>query len=151
MELVQNANHFVKGTYLAYAPQWTLEAGRSALAMGLLEPGVRGIAKNYAKHLLAHPLDARKKLHFQSVMMIQPIDILPDGRQSMCDGCPDVTVHDGQLVWSCRLEEYRTYGGLVSSVPKQQGCTSASAACATGSCSQELNRHGMRPAPTVQS
>jgi hypothetical protein len=151
MELVQNAHHFVKGTYLAYAPQWTLEAGRSALAMGLLEPGVRGIAKNYAKHLLAHPLDARKKLHFQSVMMIQPIDILPDGRQSMCDGCPDVTVHDGQLVWSCRLEEYRTYGGLVSSVPKQQGCTSASAACATGSCSQELNRHGMRPAPTVQS
>lgn len=121
MELVQNWHHLLNGTYLAYAPQWTLEAGRSALAMGLVEPGVRRIAKNWLRHLARHPLDARKKLHFQSVMMIQPIDLLPDGRQNMCDGCPDVTAHDGKLVWSCRLEEYRTYGGLVTSVPRQHG------------------------------
>lgn len=136
MELVQNAHHFVKGTYLAYSPQWTLESGRSTLAMGAVEPGVRQIAKNWLKHLVRRPLDARKKLHFQSVMMIQPIDLLPDGRQNMCDGCPDVTAHDGKIVWSCRLEEYRTYGGLVTSVPKHK-CGVASA-CATADCPSKV-------------
>ncbi len=148
MELVQNAHHFVKGTYLAYAPQWTLEAGRSSMAMGLVEPGVREIAKNWLKHLVRRPLDARKKLHFQSVMMIQPIDILPDGRQNMCDGCPDVTAHDGQIVWSCRLEEYRTYGGLVTCAPKARGCGAAvSAACATSDCAHLPEP--TRPSPAV--
>jgi len=46
-------------------------------------------------------------------MIIQPVDVLPDGRQSMCDSCPDMTVHDGQLVWSCRLEERLKYGELM--------------------------------------
>lgn len=140
MEVVQNTHHVVKGTYLAYAPQWTLEAGRSALAMGVVEPGMRTIAANYARHLVRHPLDARKKLHFQSVMMIQPIDLLPDGRQNMCDGCPDVTAHDGKIVWSCRLEEYRTYGSLIQSVPKARGCGVASA-CGSTNCESKHGEH----------
>ena len=40
----------------------------------------------------------------QSIMFIQPVDFMQDGRQSMCDGCPDITVHEDKLVWSCRLE-----------------------------------------------
>ncbi len=120
MEYVQNTHHMLFGKYMAYAPKATLEAGRSAMAMGLIEPGIRGTAGNWLSHLMRNPLDLRKKLHFQSIMMIQPIDILPDGRANMCDGCPDVTAHDGQLVWSCRLEEYRKYGGLVQCVPR--GC-----------------------------
>lgn len=137
MELVQNAHHFVKGTYLAYAPQWTLEAGRSAMALGAVEPGVRRTLRGYLKHLLRHPLDARKKLHFQSVMMIQPIDVLPDGRQNMCDGCPDVTAHDGKIVWSCRLEEYRQYGGLITSVPRARASCGQSLTCRSLDCEHE--------------
>lgn len=129
MELVQNFHHLVKGTYLAYAPHWTLQAGRSAMALGAIEPGVRTILKNYFAHVARRPLDARKKLHFQSVMMIQPIDVLPDGRQNMCDGCPDVTAYEGQIVWSCRLEEYRKYGGLVTCAPRARGCAAAATGC----------------------
>jgi hypothetical protein len=133
MELVQNAHHFVKGTYLAYAPQWTLAAGRSTSRWGLIEPGVRTTFVSYLKHLVRRPLDLGRKLHFQSVMMIQPIDILPDGRQNMCDGCPDVTAHDGKIVWSCRLEEYRQYGGLITSTPKARaGCAVASSCLSAG-------------------
>ena len=44
--------------------------------------------------------------------------VLPDGRQSMCDSCPDMTVHDGQLVWSCRLEERLKYGELMRMRPQ---------------------------------
>jgi hypothetical protein len=36
----------------------------------------------------------------------------------MCDGCPDMTVHDGKLVWSCRLEEIHKYGAFVDTVAK---------------------------------
>jgi len=121
MELVQSAHHFATGKYMAYAPKWTLESGRSSLALGLVEPGVRQTAKNWAKHVLKNPLEARRKLHYQSIMVIQPIDMLEDGRQNMCDGCPDVTIHEGNLVWSCRLEEYNKYGGLVQCVPKSCG------------------------------
>lgn len=134
MELIQNAHHFVKGTYLAYSPQWTLESGRSTMALGAIEPGLRKTFVNYLKHLIRRPLDVRRKLHFQSVMMIQPIDVLPDGRQNMCDGCPDVTTHEGQLVWSCRLEEYRQYGGLINSVPKARGGCGVASTCRTPAC-----------------
>ncbi len=130
MEYVQNVHHAVTGKYVAYAPKGALEAGRAALALGVVEPGVRNIAKAYGKHLLGHPLDVKKKLHFQTVMIIQPIDLLADGRANMCDGCPDVTVHDGQLVWSCRLEEYRKYGGLLQCVPRACGVKSAPKAAA---------------------
>jgi hypothetical protein len=61
------------------------------------------------------------RLHSQSVMIIQPIDVLPDGRQNMCDGCPDVTVWDKRLVWSCRLEECLHFGQFVRTVPKNGG------------------------------
>jgi len=40
------------------------------------------------------------------------------GEQSMCDGCPDITVMNDQLVWSCRLEERKKYGTLLQTVPK---------------------------------
>jgi len=121
MECVQSGHHLFTGKYLAYAPKGSLEAGRAALALGLVEPGVRGAAARYLAHLLRHPLDLPRRVHYQSIMVIQPIDILADGRANMCDGCPDVTAHDGQLVWSCRLEEYRKYGGLLQCVPRA-GC-----------------------------
>lgn len=119
MEAVQAVSHFFTGKYLAYAPKKTSESGRTAFGMGFIEPGTRKAAFEYAKHVLRHPLDLRKNVYFQTIMMIQPIDIMEDGRQSMCDGCPDVTVHDGKIVWSCRLEEYRKYGGLCQSVPRK--------------------------------
>jgi len=49
------------------------------------------------------------------------VDMMADGRANMCDGCPDMTVHNGQLYWSCRLEEIKTYGCFVHAVPKG-GC-----------------------------
>jgi hypothetical protein len=56
----------------------------------------------------------------QSLMVIQPVNLEADGRQDMCDGCPDMTVHDGKLVWSCRLEELNQYGAFVETAPRQQ-------------------------------
>jgi hypothetical protein len=81
---------------------------RWAVALALLLP------------LARRPLAALAPLHLQSVMVIQPVDVLPDGRASMCDGCPDMTVHQGELVWSCRLEERLEYGQFMRAVPAKR-------------------------------
>jgi hypothetical protein len=52
-------------------------------------------------------------------MVITPVEVLDDGRQDMCDGCPDMTVWDGELAWSCRLEECIHYGQFMRTVPKE--------------------------------
>jgi hypothetical protein len=53
-------------------------------------------------------------------MIIQPVHFEPDGKQDMCDACPDITVHEGRLVWSCRLEEMIQYGSFFTFVPKSK-------------------------------
>jgi hypothetical protein len=52
-------------------------------------------------------------------LIIQPVHFEADGRREMCDGCPDITLHEGKLVWSCRLEELHHYGDFSTTVPKQ--------------------------------
>lgn len=121
MEATQAAYHLFSGRYMSYAPPSALSTGRSVLA-GLwpFDSGVRDAAKAWGRSLLEDPLDVLKKLHLQTIVMIQPIDILADGSDNMCDGCPDMTVHEGKLVWSCRLEEPRTFGQFLRAVPKPE-------------------------------
>ena len=122
MELTQAGYHALSGRYLSYAPSWTLKTGRSVMSTAaLVDPGVRRASRSWLSAIAAHPSHALKTQYLQSVLVIQPIDILDDGRANMCDGCPDMTVHEGKLVWSCRLEEQRCYGQWVQAVPRDEG------------------------------
>lgn len=114
LEAVQVGYHLLKGRYLAYSPPWLLGMGRGAVAAGLWDRGMRRAGLNLVKR----PFELARRQHLQAIMVIQPIDVLADGRQNMCDGCPDMTLHDGRLAWSCRLEELRQFGRFVSSVPR---------------------------------
>ncbi len=38
-----------------------------------------------------------------------------------CDGCPDMTLWNGELVWSCRMEELKHFGCWIRSVPCAAG------------------------------
>jgi hypothetical protein len=87
------------------------------LLLAPFDDGVRSIAKRWAGSLLTNPLRLFRKMHFQSVMIIQPVDFLENGAQNMCDGCPDMTMWNGELVWSCRLEELKHFGCWVRTVP----------------------------------
>lgn len=122
MEATQVGYHLLSGRYMSYAPPAALSTGRSVLA-GLwpLDAGVRAAAGAWGRSLLRHPLDLLKKLHLQTIVVIQPIDLMADGTDNMCDGCPDMTVHDGKLVWSCRLEEPRMFGQFLRAVPRCGG------------------------------
>lgn len=126
MELVQKGHHVATGRYLAYTRPDAMTMGRSMMALAPLDKGLKNTLRNYATDLLRHPLRARDELHYQSIMVIQPIDLMEDGRQNMCDGCPDITVHNGELVWSCRLDERLKYGQWLRCVPRQRGAPPAS-------------------------
>lgn len=114
IELVQAFHHFWFDRYLAYpSPKYT-SRGRSLLLLGLFDKKLRKAFGNFFKN----PLNLFRKLHYQSIMIVQPIDILADGRQNMCDSCPDITVWNGQLVWSCRMEEQLELGYNIRTFPK---------------------------------
>lgn len=118
LEVIQTMHHLWTGRYLAYARPSMTSLRRSMLLLAPLDTGLCRIASSYTSSVLARPLDAFKGLHFQSIMVIHPVDILPDGGQNMCDGCPDMTLWNGRLVWSCRMEELKHFGCWVQTVPK---------------------------------
>lgn len=120
MEWAQQGNRILYGKWLSYSsPKW-LKAGRSALAsFSLVDPGMRKLAARYLKHTLAHPKKLLDQAYLQTFTIIQPIDVLDDGRMNMCDGCPDITVYNGKMYWSCRLEEIKKYGSFATAVPSE--------------------------------
>jgi len=125
MEMAQSLHHLLRGTYLAYSTPNVLRRGRSMLLLSPLDRGLAATASSYLHGLRHHPGDLFRRLHLQSVMIIQPADFMPSGALSMCDGCPDITVHEGKLVWSCRLEELNDFGAMVTAAPRARADAAA--------------------------
>jgi MoaA/NifB/PqqE/SkfB family radical SAM enzyme len=114
MEIMQTFYHLLYGKYLSYTKPKMNRKGRTLLLFGAFDKKLRKAFWNFFKN----PFNVFKRLHYQSIMVIQPVDFLEDGRQSMCDGCPDITVWEGKLVWSCRLEEQFKFGQNLKTYPK---------------------------------
>ena len=119
MELSQVFHHLRHGHYLAYTEPKIHRRGKSMLLLAAIDPKLRAALRRFLAAVVVNPLRLFKRLRYQSIMIIQPPDILDDGTQNMCDGCPDMTVLDGKLVWSCRAEEPMRYGCWVQTIPKQ--------------------------------
>jgi organic radical activating enzyme len=114
MEILQMFHHLFLDRYLAYSGPRTTRMGKSMLLFGIFDRRLRSAAKRF----YSNPWNVFKRLHYQSIMVIQPIDLLEDGTQNMCDSCPDLTVWNGTLVWSCRMDEQLNYGCNLSTRPK---------------------------------
>jgi pyruvate-formate lyase-activating enzyme len=117
MELSQTLHHLINGTYLAYTKPKMMQRGKTMLLLSPLDKGLARTASAYLHDVARSPGLLFKKLHFQSVMIIQPADFMVNGALSMCDGCPDITVWEDKLVWSCRMEELSNFGDWVRAVP----------------------------------
>jgi hypothetical protein len=119
MELVQTAKHLTTDSYLAYShPKW-LKRGRLYFLLSPFDKGIFKSMKNYFKSLFKNPKAFFSRVRFQTIMIIQGADVYSDGKINMCDGCPDITVWNDQLVWSCRMEEQMRWGANVHLVPKE--------------------------------
>jgi hypothetical protein len=112
VEAVMSLYHFFKGSYLAYIQDNRLT--KLALLAGIFDKGIRKIQGGYWRHILRNPMKLFQPLYTQTIGIVQAPDIMPDGRTDMCDSCPDMMVWDGQLVHSCRLDEWRIYGQYVT-------------------------------------
>jgi pyruvate-formate lyase-activating enzyme len=112
MEIAQAGHHFFTGTYLAYLS--CARVGPKILLLSPWDESVRRAGREWLKDVIRHPRRLFEGLYVQSIGIIQAPDLLPDGRADMCDSCPDMTVYDGKLINSCRMDEYRLFGGLLS-------------------------------------
>ncbi len=115
MELIQTFHHFFQGHYLAYTKLHKLP--KSALMLGVFDKAVGRTHRNYWRDILRNPVRFFQPIYTQSIGVIQAPDILEDGRQDMCDSCPDMSVWNGKLVHSCRMDEWRLYGNYIQAVP----------------------------------
>jgi hypothetical protein len=112
MEVAQAGHHLFTGTYLAYLS--CSQIGPYIFLMGFWDPHVRQAWRQWIGDVLRNPLRLFEPLYVQSVGIIQAPDIQPNGIADMCDSCPDMTVYDGKLINSCRMDEYRLFGGLLT-------------------------------------
>ncbi len=117
MELAQTLHHLFKGTYLAYLSNAGI--GSTALLTWPWDPAVRMALGNRLKDVLRHPWRLFTPIKMQSIGIIQAPDLQASGLADMCDSCPDMTVYNGRLINSCRMDEYRLFGDMVSVVKKQ--------------------------------
>jgi len=111
VEFSQALYHLFHGSYFAYSRKCGL--GRKVFLAALFDPKVRRLSRRF----FSNPFRFfYKPVYGQSIGIIQAPDVLPDGRVDMCDACPDLTVYKGQLIHSCRMDEWRRWGGYMTQV-----------------------------------
>jgi len=116
MEVAQAGHHLLKGRYLAYLSE--AKVGKKAFLVSPWDKTMRQSFRNWWRDVLRHPGRLFEGIYIQSIGIIQAPDLLPDGRADMCDSCPDMTFYDGKLINSCRMDEYRLFGGFLSVVER---------------------------------
>jgi organic radical activating enzyme len=117
MELFQNTHHLIKGTFFSFLSKRTYGLLKFGLPfLSFFDKQIRGI---FFKNYFFKPWNIFRKLHFQTIIVMQPWDYLENGEYDMCDGCPNKTYFKGRLVSECRMDEYLQNGKLWSYAPKQ--------------------------------
>ncbi len=112
MELAQVFHHLARGTYLTY--QRSNRCSPAIFLLRLVDPHMRSAFQARLRDVLRHPARLFQPVYLQSIGIIQAPDILADGRADMCDSCPDMTVYDGKLINSCRMDEWRLFGSFLT-------------------------------------
>ena len=121
MELLQAGHHWLRGTYLAFPRPSFSRKGRSAFLFAFFDPEVRRALRAYLRAAIGDPRILFRRVHVQSLNIEQAFDVLPNGEQDHCDGCPNKTLWGDRLVSACVLDEYLKYGAQAVLVPKAGG------------------------------
>jgi len=114
METLQNGYHFFKNRFLSFLKPGFYSMAKLLFPLGLIDREIRKTAFSFLGACLKNPLYLFKKLSIQSLLILQPQDVLLSGKQDLCDGCPNKTIHNGQLVSMCRAEEFISFGDMVT-------------------------------------
>jgi len=114
IEILQNGYHLIRNRFLSFLKPSFYGRGKWLLVMGVIDREVRKAAASFLAASIKSPGLLFRRVSVQSLLILQPQDVLPDGRQDLCDGCPNRTLHAGRLVPVCRKEEYLRFGDVVT-------------------------------------
>jgi hypothetical protein len=113
VEAVQTGYHLVRKRYFDFLKSPV--AGRKVFLLSVLDHRVRKALGRYAKSVLASPRRLFDRIYIQTISLQQPNEVL-NGKANLCDGCLNMMIYHGELIPSCRLDEYRMFGGPVDPV-----------------------------------
>lgn len=108
LEAAQTAHHFLKGRYADF-PR-SAPVGRKALLLAAVDPAARAAFKGFLGAAVRDPRRLFDPVWTQTISIQQPLEFV-DATANECSGCPELTVWQGGLIPSCRLDEYRWFGG----------------------------------------
>lgn len=109
-ELIQSFHHLLKGRYCSF--KRNPQSGKKLFLLSLLDRELRRAFSNYVKTVVKTPSRSFGKIYVQSISLQQPNEYVAE-EANLCDGCMNMMLHEGQLINSCRLDEYRIFGGLI--------------------------------------
>jgi hypothetical protein len=120
MELIQAGHHWLTGRYLAFPKPGLNRRTGLLFLFAIFDREVRRTLGNYLRSVLSDPRILGRRLHVQTINIEQAFDILPNGEQDHCDGCPNKTLWKDRLVSACVLDEYLKYGTQAVIFPKKR-------------------------------
>ena len=118
VELVQACHHFILGRYVSFLKKSRI--GKIIFLSSFLDPQLRKTLANYLRAIGRNPLRAFDKIYSQTISLQQPNEIL-GGKVNLCEGCCNMMLYRGDLIESCKLDEYRLFGGPITPVFKPPG------------------------------
>lgn len=143
MEMLQQALHLFRGRYPGLLHHRTYHRAGALFALAPVDAGLRKALRRYLGAVVRNPLRLFDRLHFQSIIVMQPQDMLENGDQDQCDGCPNKTLIGGRLVSECRGDDFIRYGRMVQAVRRRPA--EHRWACSGGSASGQLCPEGSHP------
>ncbi len=129
IEIFQNGYHFFNGRFLSFLKPSFYARAKLLFLFGVVDREIRKTIISFLIALGKNPFGLFKKVSIQSILILQPQDVLPSGKQDLCDGCPNKTIHNGRLVSMCRTEEFISFGDMVTLKKKESKDRSTSMQC----------------------
>jgi hypothetical protein len=107
-------NRFLRGKYGISANR--LRLGKKVFLLSLIDKEIRRAFGSFLLSSLKEPGNLFLPVYFQTINIQQPLEV-SNGKINLCKNCINPMLHNGELINSCRLDEYRIYGGAITPVP----------------------------------
>jgi len=129
VELIQIFYHLFKGRYFDFLKK--PKAGKKLFLLSVFDRQVKQAFINFLRASVRNPIRFFDRIYIQSISLQQPNELF-EGEANLCDGCMNMMMYQGELIPSCRLDEYRIFGGPVTAVIRK-------------SKSRTINEKGLKP------
>ena len=109
MEIYQALYYKLHHKYDATVPGF----GKLVFFMAFFDREIRKTLGRYFRTVTKNPSRLFEKIFIQSLVIQQPFEVI-DGELNLCNGCINLMPYKGEMINSCRLDEYRLLGGPIN-------------------------------------